>query len=99
MTYLNGFHAGSVQAGFCWRDRLQHEAVCRGVHGQARQAVQEVGHHDPVWVFICIPYASTFVLLLLCVCVCVYIVTTMMKQILSIMSREKDRDISFPIQE
>lgn len=37
-----GLCAGPVQAGISWRDRFQHEAVCRGINAEARQAVQEV---------------------------------------------------------
>ncbi len=35
-------HAGFVQAWISRRDRFQHEAVCRGIHAEACQAVQEV---------------------------------------------------------
>ena len=38
----DGYYTGFVQAWISWRDRLQHEAVCRGIHAKARQAVQEV---------------------------------------------------------
>lgn len=34
--------AGALQAGICRRHRLQHEAVCRGLHTEAGQAVPQV---------------------------------------------------------
>lgn len=34
--------AGALQAGICWRHGLQHEAVCRGIHHEAGQAVPQV---------------------------------------------------------
>lgn len=37
-----GCYTGFVQAWVSGRDRFQHEAVCRGIHTKARQAVQEV---------------------------------------------------------
>lgn len=34
--------AGALQAGICWWHGLQHEAVCRGIHHEAGQAVSQV---------------------------------------------------------